>query len=89
MKHVGAPETIVVKTLADYLETMSKSVFQTGISWKLVEAKWPDGSVKWVLCTFPVTVADRNFLSPTSKVPRPLSLERAPHRPIICSIGVS
>ena len=23
----------------------------------LVEAKWPDGSVKWVLCTFPVTVA--------------------------------
>ena len=29
-------------SLADYLEIMSKSVFQAGISWKVVEAKWPD-----------------------------------------------
>ena len=29
------------QSLADYLEVMSKSVFQTGISWKVVEAKWP------------------------------------------------
>jgi len=28
-------------SLAGYLETMSKAVFQTGISWKVVEAKWP------------------------------------------------
>ncbi len=27
--------------LADYLEIMSKSVLQTGISWRVVEAKWP------------------------------------------------
>ena len=28
-------------SLADYLETMSKAVFQAGISWKVVDAKWP------------------------------------------------
>jgi len=28
-------------TLAGYLETLSKAVFQTGISWKVVDAKWP------------------------------------------------
>ncbi len=28
-------------TLAGYLETMSKAVFQAGISWKVVDAKWP------------------------------------------------
>jgi 3-methyladenine DNA glycosylase Tag len=36
-----APPRIVPKSLADYLEVMSKSVFQTGISWKVVESKWP------------------------------------------------
>jgi 3-methyladenine DNA glycosylase Tag len=36
------PERIKVKSLADYLEQMSKSVFQTGISWKVVESKWPE-----------------------------------------------
>ncbi len=35
------PRKIVPNSLADYLEVMSKSVFQTGISWKVVEAKWP------------------------------------------------
>ena len=29
------------QSLADYLEVMSKSVFQTGISWRVVESKWP------------------------------------------------
>jgi DNA-3-methyladenine glycosylase I len=29
------------KDLSDYLEIMSKSVLQTGISWRVVEAKWP------------------------------------------------
>ena len=36
-----APERIEPLGLADYLEVMSKSVFQTGISWKVVESKWP------------------------------------------------
>src|SRR5512136_2940998 len=35
------PAKIKPKSLADYLEVMSKSVFQTGISWRVVEAKWP------------------------------------------------
>jgi DNA-3-methyladenine glycosylase I len=37
----GAPPQITPKRLGDYLEIMSKSVFQTGISWDVVEAKWP------------------------------------------------
>lgn len=36
------PERIEPSSLADYLENMSKSVFQTGISWKVVESKWPE-----------------------------------------------
>lgn len=36
-----APKRIQPKGLADYLEVMSKSVFQTGISWRVVESKWP------------------------------------------------
>ena len=36
-----APEKIQPRSLADYLEVMSKSVFQTGMSWKVIEAKWP------------------------------------------------
>jgi 3-methyladenine DNA glycosylase Tag len=35
------PEQIEAKTLDDYLEIMSKAVFQSGMSWKVVEAKWP------------------------------------------------
>ena len=34
------PKKIQPRNLADYLEVMSKSVFQTGISWRVVEAKW-------------------------------------------------
>ena len=34
-------DKIKVESLSDYLETMSKSVFQAGISWKVVESKWP------------------------------------------------
>jgi 3-methyladenine DNA glycosylase Tag len=36
-----APEQIVPNRLADYLDVLSKSVFQSGISWKVVDAKWP------------------------------------------------
>ena len=36
-----APEKIVPKDLGGYLEIMSKSVFQSGMSWKVVESKWP------------------------------------------------
>jgi 3-methyladenine DNA glycosylase Tag len=36
-----APERIEPRSLADYLEVMSKAVFQTGMSWKVVDSKWP------------------------------------------------
>ncbi len=35
------PKRIEPKGLADYLEVMSKSVFQAGISWQVVDSKWP------------------------------------------------
>lgn len=34
------PEKISPTSLDDYLEVMSKAVFQSGMSWKVVEAKW-------------------------------------------------
>lgn len=36
-----APKRIKPARLGDYLEVMSKAVFQSGISWKVVESKWP------------------------------------------------
>ena len=41
MPEYGAPAQITPKSLGDYLEVMSKSVFQTGMSWRVVESKWP------------------------------------------------
>ena len=38
-----APKQIKPKRLGDYLDVMSKAVFQSGISWKVVEGKW-DGT---------------------------------------------
>ena len=35
------PEKIRPRGLGDYLEVMSKAVFQPGMSWKVVDAKWP------------------------------------------------
>ena len=35
-----APERIEPQSLGDYLEVMSKSVFQSGMSWRVIEAKW-------------------------------------------------
>ncbi|MBM3139790.1 MAG: hypothetical protein FJZ92_06120 [Chloroflexi bacterium] len=37
-----APPRIQPKRLGDYLEVISKAVFQTGISWRVVDSKWPD-----------------------------------------------
>jgi len=37
-----APKRTSPGSLADYLEVMNRSVFQAGMSWKVVEAKWPD-----------------------------------------------
>lgn len=35
-----APKQVKPRSLADYLEVMSKSVFQAGISWAVIDAKW-------------------------------------------------
>lgn len=36
----GAPKQVTVKSLDDYLEAMTKSAFQSGISWDVIFAKW-------------------------------------------------
>src|SRR3972149_2504828 len=36
-----APTQITPRTLGDYLEAMSRPVFQTGMSWRVVDKKWP------------------------------------------------
>jgi hypothetical protein len=36
-----APQQITPTGPADYLEVMTKAVFQSGMSWQVVEAKWP------------------------------------------------
>ena len=41
MPEMEAPDRITPQTPGDYLEIMSKAVFQSGISWKVVGAKWP------------------------------------------------
>ncbi len=40
-REYGAPEQIQPKVLGDYLDVMSQSVFQSGMSWRVVKAKWP------------------------------------------------
>ena len=37
----GPPPQYDARTLDDYLEHLSKGVFQAGISWRVVDAKWP------------------------------------------------
>ena len=41
MPDTQAPERIDPQRLGEYLDVMSKAVFQTGISWRVVESKWP------------------------------------------------
>lgn len=38
---MGTKVVSIPKSLVGYLEEMSKNVFQTGISWHVVENKWP------------------------------------------------
>lgn len=53
------PQQIDVTSLDDYLEVMSKAVFQSGMSWKVVESKW--GGIRECFANFDVrTVADFN-----------------------------
>ena len=42
MQEKNAPERIDPQSLGDYLEVMSKAVFQAGMSWQVVGNKWPD-----------------------------------------------
>ncbi len=35
------PAQIDPRSADDYLDVMSKAVFQSGISWRVIEAKWP------------------------------------------------
>src|SRR5881296_549215 len=35
-----APKKIKPKALRDYLEVMTKAVFQSGMSWRVIDAKW-------------------------------------------------
>jgi DNA-3-methyladenine glycosylase I len=35
-----APEKIEPQSLADYFEVLTKAVFQSGMSWRVVESKW-------------------------------------------------
>ncbi len=54
------PQRIQPQKLADYLEVMTKSIFQAGISWQVVENKWPD--IKQALRGFdPKTIAHFTF----------------------------
>ncbi|MDA1129341.1 MAG: DNA-3-methyladenine glycosylase I [Chloroflexi bacterium] len=41
MPEMRAPDRINPKSPGDYLEIMSKVVFQSGMSYKIVESKWP------------------------------------------------
>jgi 3-methyladenine DNA glycosylase Tag len=36
-----APQQVTCAKLADYLEVLSKAVFESGMSWRVIEAKWP------------------------------------------------
>jgi 3-methyladenine DNA glycosylase Tag len=39
--HVEAPAQITPTKLADYLEVLTKAVFESGMSWRVIENKWP------------------------------------------------
>ena len=37
-----APEQVNAQSVGDYLEVMCKAIFQAGMSWRVVESKWPE-----------------------------------------------
>jgi len=37
----GPPPQYTIKNIDEYLEHLSKGVFQAGISWRVVDSKWP------------------------------------------------
>ena len=37
-----APERVNAQSVGEYLEVMCKAIFQAGISWRVVESKWPE-----------------------------------------------
>ena len=37
-----APERVNAQSIDDYLEAMSRSVFSTGMSYRMVDSKWPE-----------------------------------------------
>ncbi len=39
--HMHAPEKVDPAHLSDYLSVMSRAVFEPGLSWQVVESKWP------------------------------------------------
>ena len=41
MTEYHAPDRIDPASLDDYLSVMSKAIFQSGMSWRVVAAKWP------------------------------------------------
>ena len=51
-----APQQIKPAKLADYFEVMTKAVFQSGMRWQVVEAKW-DGFREAFAAFDPATVA--------------------------------
>lgn len=38
---MAIPERIKAESLADYFDVMSKAIFQAGLRWSMIEAKWP------------------------------------------------
>jgi len=63
MPGLEEPKKIQPTTLGDYLEVMSKAVFQTGMSWRVIESKWP--GIREALRNFDVhavaTLGDRDI----------------------------
>lgn len=41
MPELTAPDQIIPQSLGDYLGILTKAVFQSGISWRVGESKWP------------------------------------------------
>jgi len=63
MPGLEAPNKIHPTKLSDYLEVMSKAVFQTGMSWRVIDSKWP--GIREALRNFDVeavaTLGDRDI----------------------------